>query len=351
MRVLINENHYLDESMRGHFYYHFTTPAGALAIFDSNKFVARTENSGFLNGKKTVSFTRYAEPDYIYNPAYVRLMIDMEKLSHHYEIIPFNWFKWNARAENKAEAEVVVVGDIKNAKEYITRVDVCPEVFKDNRSIVTSYLCTLGGMKAMVAPRDYFEYILQSRAVVGITENNKILFRTKNFGVNTFDDFKRKIPVTVGGLFDLRDKDYCFKKALDKDEFSINSVIPDSPIFVAEVIKQPFDDEIINYYLIVTSTRNEADEYVYNYFKDNEDFRLSEIVPFKNISFFDTNLSVKGLLDNQGYVKSFYDLLRQNINGLEYNYTRTFIPAIKRTPQSLNLFAKVDKSKRTIVIS
>ncbi len=146
-----------NESKQVGILYHFTGLLFLVGIIKSNKLIASKISSEYM-GKVTyaVSFTRdknlYTKnPDAV--PTECRIVLDGNKLSHHYKIVPYNYF-WDLRGGsrhhdqgNVESEEMVVFNDNKyngiiDIKKYILRIDILNDSRWDDREGVESWIET-----------------------------------------------------------------------------------------------------------------------------------------------------------------------------------------------------------------
>lgn len=117
MRVLV-----LNENKEGHVYSHWTNFNGLIGILQDKTLKGNTEFRHHLFGKTTISTTREGNgksskvPSYIREmdiqlPVWVKISLDIEKISHNYKTVPFE-FHLGSRSNNDSQhEEAIVIGD------------------------------------------------------------------------------------------------------------------------------------------------------------------------------------------------------------------------------------------------
>ena len=119
MKVLV-----LNENKEGHIYSHWTNFNGLIGILQDKTLKGNTEFRHHLFGKTTVSTTREgngksskASTSNILNsmeiqlPIWVKISLDIEKISHNYKTVPFE-FHIGSRSKGESQhEEAIVIGD------------------------------------------------------------------------------------------------------------------------------------------------------------------------------------------------------------------------------------------------
>ncbi len=97
--------------------YHFTTLSGGENIIQTNTIKSQNYNFVSLTRDKNL----YKTSDHI-EGGLIRLTIDGDKLSNNYKIYPYD--EDERKKYGSFESEERIKGNIKNAKNYITKIDV-----------------------------------------------------------------------------------------------------------------------------------------------------------------------------------------------------------------------------------